>query len=95
MLHITDVCIISALLYDPALACVRPNLDSRSGLICLLFDLRPFQVILKVHTMFWLSVVRVWSDRRIEQVGWGWQKFFKDYPEKLHSKDTDTRAIHW
>ena len=28
--------------------------------------------------------------------GWGgrWQQLLKNFPEKLHSEDTDTRAVH-
>ena len=64
--------------------------------ICYLFDFRPFQVI------FWryapILGQRSWGGGWAGGVGggWGgrWQQLGKNCPEKLHSEDTDTRAVH-
>ena len=40
---------------------------------------------------FYNYVTRVWGGRGR---GWEWQQQVKNCPEKLHSEDMDTRAVH-
>ena len=48
-----------------------------------------------VH-QFWASVLRGWAGGRMWVGGWGgrWQQLVKNCPEKLHSKEMDTGAVH-
>ena len=62
--------------------------------ICYLLDFRPFQVVFEGAHQFWASILRGWAGGRYG--GWGgrWQQLGKSYPEKLHSEDADTGAVH-